>query len=126
MKKPPDQVAFFFFKLMIHRTNIWIEKDGKVVLSFWRVRLLEAIRDTGSISAAASKMGVSYRRAWDKIHECEERLGVKLVETQTGGEGGGGSELTPAAVDYIERFRKFTAGLNEIIAQRFRENFQTD
>lgn len=92
----------------------------------WRVRLLEAIAETGSISAAASKMGVSYRRAWEKIHECEERLGVKLVDTQTGGEGGGGSQLTPVATDYIRRFRKFTAGLNDLVLKRFQENFLED
>lgn len=111
---------------MIHKANIWIEKDGQVVLSYWRVRLLEAVHETGSISAAASKMGVSYRRAWDKIHECEERLGVKLVDTQTGGEGGGGSQLTPAALDYIRRFRQFTSGLEEVITQRFRDSFSSD
>ena len=108
------------------RANFWIEKDGKVVLSSWRVRLLEAVEETGSISAAASKMGISYRRAWEKIHECEERLGVRLVETQTGGEGGGGSHLTPAATNYIHRFREFTAGLNGLVTQRFQENFPTD
>jgi molybdate transport system regulatory protein len=105
------------------RSNFWIEKDGQVVLSLWRVRLLEAVEETGSISAAASKMGIPYRRAWDKIHECEERLGIKLVETQTGGEGGGGSHLTPEAADYIRRFRKFTAGLTDLVLQRFKECF---
>ena len=105
------------------KANFWIEKKGKVALSSWRVRLLEAIAETGSISAGAVKMGISYRRAWDKIHECEARLGVKLVETQAGGSGGGGSELTAAAQDYIERFHQFTAGLNDIISERFREFF---
>ena len=105
------------------KANFWIEEDGKVVLSAWRVRLLEAISETGSISAAASRMDISYRRAWDKIHESEERLGVKLVDTQTGGVGGGGSELTPTAQDYIQRFHEFTAGLNELVAQRFRQHF---
>lgn len=105
------------------RANFWIEKEGKVVLSSWRVRLLEAIAKTGSISAAAEEMNISYRRAWDKIHECEERLGVKLVDTQTGGLGGGGSQLTEAASNYIERFHQFTSGLNELISQRFRESF---
>jgi len=105
------------------RANFWIEKDGKVVLSTWRVRLLEAVDETGSISAAASKMGVSYRRAWEKIHECEERLGEKLVETQVGGPGGGGANLTPVAADYIGRFRKFTAGLNDTISGRFEKYF---
>jgi molybdate transport system regulatory protein len=105
------------------RANFWIEEEGQVVLSSWRVRLLEAIAETGSISAAADKMGISYRRAWDKIHESEERLGVRLVDTQTGGVGGGGSQLTEAAQDYIKRFREFTSGLNDLISQRFRENF---
>jgi molybdate transport system regulatory protein len=109
--------------LLKQKANFWIEKDGKVVLSLWRVRLLEFVRDTGSISAAASKMGISYRRAWDKIHECEERLGVRLVETQTGGEGGGGSSLTPDAIGYINRFRAFISGLDELVAQSFHENF---
>ncbi|GAB4447918.1 MAG: hypothetical protein Kow0031_30470 [Anaerolineae bacterium] len=96
------------------------------MLSQWRVRLLEAVRDTGSISSAASEMGISYRRAWDKIHECEERLGVKLVNTQTGGEGGGGSTLTPQADDYIRRFRQFITGLDELVAQRFDDSFLSD
>lgn len=108
------------------KANFWIEKEGKVVLSAWRVRLLEAIAETGSISAAASKMDISYRRAWDKIHESEERLGLKLVETQTGGVDGGGSQLTPAAKDYIRRFHKFTSGLNELIVERFQECFLED
>ena len=105
------------------KSNFWIEKDGQVVLSTWRVKLLEAIAETGSISAAAEQMDISYRRAWDKIHESEERLGVKLVETQTGGSGGGGSELTDAAQDYISRFREFTTGLNSLINQRFEAYF---
>lgn len=105
------------------RANFWIEKNGEVVLSSWRIRLLEAIEETGSISAAAEKMNISYRRAWDKIHESEERLGIKLVETQTGGSGGGGSYLTPTAQDYVKRFKDFTAGLNDMITQRFESYF---
>jgi molybdate transport system regulatory protein len=109
--------------LMQPKANFWIEKNGEVVLSSWRVELLEAVAETGSISAAAAKMEVSYRRAWEKIHECEERLGQRLVETQTGGSGGGGSQLTAAAEDYIRRFHDFTTGLNSAVRQRFEESF---
>jgi molybdate transport system regulatory protein len=105
------------------KANFWVEKEGKVVLSSWRVSLLEAIEETGSISAAASKMGISYRRAWEKIQESEERLGIKLVETQTGGAGGGGSQLTPQAALYVRRFREFTTGLTEVVSQRFEQIF---
>ena len=63
------------------KSNLWIEKDGEVVLSRWRVNLLRAIDEAGSISAAAEKMKVSYHRAWEKLHEMETRLGVTLVES---------------------------------------------
>lgn len=96
-----------------------------MALSSWRVRLLEAVAETGSISAAASRMGISYHRAWDKIHECEDRLGVKLVDTQAGGSGGGGSQLTPAATDFIQRFRTFTDGLNDTVVARFQDSFSS-
>jgi molybdate transport system regulatory protein len=106
------------------KSNFWIEQGGKVVLSRWRVALLQAIDDTGSISAAAERMGIPYRRAWDKVHECEERLGVKLLATQTGGTGGGGARLTPEGIEYVKRFQKFNQGLDDLINSRFTEAFE--
>lgn len=105
------------------RLNLWIEQDGEVVLSDWRVSLLEAIAETGSISSAAARMNVPYHRAWDKIHEMEEGLKVKLVEAQAGGAGGGGAHLTPEGEAYVERFRKFQAGFKEQVERRFAETF---
>ena len=105
------------------RSNLWIEKEGEVVLSKWRVNLLRAIDETGSISSAAEKMQVSYHRAWEKVHEMETRLGVALVETQTGGAHGGGAKLTPIARDYIARFERFSQGIDDLVARHFAESF---
>ena len=105
------------------RMNLWIEQDGEVVLSEWRVSLLEAIAKTGSISSAASKMNVPYHRAWDKIQEMERGLDVKLVETQAGGAGGGGAHLTRMGLDYVEKFRRFQAGFKEQVERRFKDTF---
>jgi molybdate transport system regulatory protein len=105
------------------KSNLWIEKDGEVVLSRWRVNLLRAIDEAGSISAAAEKMKVSYHRAWEKLHEMETRLGVTLVETQTGGEHGGGARLTATAHDYVARFEQFSQGIDETVARRFAQAF---
>lgn len=107
------------------RLNIWIERGDRVVLSFWRVRLLEAIRDTGSISAAAQEMDVPYRTAWSKINEMEAGLDMQLVDTQTGGPGGGGTQLTPAAERLIERFYALTAGFTDELHTRFTELFSS-
>lgn len=106
------------------RSKFWIEKDGELVLSDWRVDLLEAIEETGSLSGAAERLGVHYRRAWGKIREMEERLGVRLIVTQSGGVGGGGAELTPQAKGYIRQYRKFRSGLKEMVDRRFREAFE--
>jgi molybdate transport system regulatory protein len=105
------------------KVNLWIEIDGQVVLSRWRVELLKAIAETGSISSAADRMGVPYRRAWQKIHEMEERLGATLLETQTGGSGGGGAHLTQAAQDYITRFQQFSEGIDLYVQRHFQEAF---
>jgi len=106
------------------KANFWIEKDGEVVLSRWRVALLQAIDETGSISAAAERMGIPYRRAWDKLHEIEDRLDAKLIDTQTGGHGGGGAQLTREGTEYVRRFQQFSHGLDELIRSRFREAFE--
>ncbi len=52
--------------------NLWLERDGQVVLSVWRVQLFAAIAQTGSISTAAERMQVQYRLAWDRL----DRMGA--------------------------------------------------
>ncbi|MFQ5858662.1 MAG: winged helix-turn-helix domain-containing protein [Anaerolineae bacterium] len=108
------------------RANFWIEEEGEVVLSTWRVALLQAIAETGSITAGAEKMNVPYRVAWQKVREIEERLGRPVLETQTGGAGGGGAQLTPTGERYVKQFREFTRGLNDLVQQRYQEVFAED
>ncbi len=103
--------------------NVWLEKDGQVVLSLWRMRLLQAVADTGSISAAAESLGVPYRVAWQKLHEMEERLGEKLLETQIGGTSGGGARLTPAADRYLDQFERFAHDMERFVVDSFEANF---
>jgi molybdate transport system regulatory protein len=105
------------------RFNLWIEVAGEVALSAWRVALLEAVEETGSITSAAERMQIGYRQAWAKLHECEVRLGVPLVDTTVGGPGGGGSQLTLAGREYVEKYRRLTVGLDELIRQRFNSVF---
>src|SRR5437870_4077354 len=85
-------------------SKIWLEQDGKVVLSEWRVELLEAIDQTGSLARAALKLAVPYKTAWYKLREIQERSGLRLLETQSGGAAGGGSRLTPEGRALVERF----------------------
>lgn len=74
-----------------------------------KVRLLELIEETGSISAAGRAMGMSYRRAWLLVDSLNRALGAPLVTTQQGGASGGGARLTRLAHQVIARYRAIEA-----------------
>jgi molybdate transport system regulatory protein len=103
--------------------NFWLEEDGEVALSIWRVKLLEAIDQAGSISGGATEMNVPYRIAWQKIHEMETRLGQKLVQTQIGGSDGGGAKLTPLAQSYIQKFNQFQEETQTLLHSQYKKAF---
>ena len=70
-----------------------------------KIALLEAIEQTGSITASAKKLRMSYRRAWLLVDETNRCLVRPAVRTATGGQRGGGASLTPAGIDLIRRYR---------------------
>ena len=104
--------------------NLWIEVEGKVALSLWRVELLKKIAAAGSINAAAEELEIPYRTAWQKVHEMEQRLGIRLLETHTGGQHGGGTRLTPAAEEYIQKLEKLYAALTPLVDAAYRRIFE--
>lgn len=79
--------------------------------------LLRAIDKTGSISAAARSMGMSYRRAWlllDTMNQCFRK---PVVDTATGGKGGGGAQITPFGKTVLHRYRLIEAQATAAIAR---------
>lgn len=59
-----------------------------------KAELLELIAATGSISAAARCMNMSYRRAWQLVETMNRCFQSPLVITSKGGSGGGGAALS--------------------------------
>jgi molybdate transport system regulatory protein len=108
------------------KLKLWVEKDGAIVLSGYRVRLLQNISDTGSLAEAARCMGLSYRRAWGKIREIEANLGVKLVESEVGGAGGGGTHLTPVGERVLDLYSQFEASVQADVRRLFVELFSEE
>jgi len=70
-----------------------------------KVALLEAIAQAGSITSAAKRLGMSYRRAWLLVDETNRCLMRPAVETAAGGQKGGGTVLTPFGVELVRRYR---------------------
>ena len=105
------------------RSKIWIERRGEVVISEWRVDLLEAIEATGSLSRAAQALDIPYRTAWERVKATEGEVGFQLLESESGGADGGGSRLTPEARDLCRRFRRVSNGIQELVSRRFAVEF---
>jgi molybdate transport system regulatory protein len=82
-----------------------------------KVRLLELIRETGSISQAAKKMDMSYRRAWLLMDELNHMFGQGVIETAAGGSGGGGARVTEFGVAIITVFRVLERDTQALVEQ---------
>jgi molybdate transport system regulatory protein len=70
-----------------------------------KVRLLEAIEKTGSISQAGRALGMSYRRAWLLVDDMNSCFRDAVISAQPGGAHGGGATLTPFGQKLVERYR---------------------
>lgn len=71
-----------------------------------KIDLLEAIGETGSISAAGRRLGMSYRRAWllaDAVNGFFQR---PVVIASTGGTHGGGAQLTDFGRALVAAYRR--------------------
>jgi molybdate transport system regulatory protein len=105
------------------RIKLWVEKDGHLVLSDYRVRILELVQETGSLAQAAERLGLSYRRAWGKVREIERNLGLSLVESEVGGAGGGGSTLTVDGERLVALYERFRRRMESELRREFRQLF---
>jgi molybdate transport system regulatory protein len=75
--------------------RLWFQvRIGEGRIGPGKARLLALIRDTGSLSEAARRMGMSYRRAWTLMEAINALTDAPAVETERGGTRGGGSRLT--------------------------------
>jgi molybdate transport system regulatory protein len=108
------------------KSKFWIEVDGQPVFGRGKRCLLEAIEKYGSINRAAKEINISYRKAWSYLNAMEERLGMKLIERQTGGKYGGGTILTENARTILEKYRDMESGLQKTVEGKFKKIFKID
>lgn len=71
--------------------------------------LLELVRETGSISAAGRRMGMSYKRAWTLIEDLNTMFRAPLVHSVRGGAKGGGARLTETGETILAHYRALEA-----------------
>lgn len=85
------------------RLRVVLNRD--IALGPGKADLLEAIETTGSISAAARGMGMSYKRAWLLVDTMNRCFRAPLVASAKGGSAGGGAQLTGLGAEVLRRYR---------------------
>lgn len=86
--------------------RVRILSGSAIAMGPGKADLLDAIAETGSISAAARQMRMSYRRAWLLVQTMNECFSRPLVNAAKGGKAGGGTTLTPTGVKVLSRYRE--------------------
>ncbi len=90
----------------VARFRLRVTAGATIFVGPGKIALLEAIRDTHSITAAAKSMGMSYRRAWILVDELNRSLAGTAVASAIGGERGGGSTLTDLGQELVTVYRR--------------------
>ena len=91
------------------RLTVRVDFGSDRALGPGKIRLLETIGKTGSISQAGRSLDMSYRRAWLLVDDMNRCFREPVVTTQPGGAKGGGAALTPFGRELIEKYRSIEA-----------------
>jgi molybdate transport system regulatory protein len=93
--------------MKIH-AKIWLETDeGELLVGEGRLKIFRTIEKTGSLSATAREMNMSYRALWGKVRATEKRMGIKIIESTAGGHKRGGTQLTDQGKAFVSKFEEF-------------------
>lgn len=95
--------------------NLWFKRDEQKFLGEERIRLLEKIDELGSITKAAKAVGICYKTAWDTVSAINNLAEKPLVDSLTGGKGGGGTRLTPEGKQIIAQFNQIHRELHDYL-----------
>jgi molybdate transport system regulatory protein len=90
----------------VFQPRIRVLHGRDIALGPGKVDLLKHVNDTGSIAAAASRMGMSYMRAWTLIKTMNRCFREPLVAARRGGRECGGASLTETGRAVLDLYRR--------------------
>ena len=88
--------------------------------------LLEHVDELHSLRKATMEVGMAYSKAWSIVKNAENALGFPLLETKTGGKGGGCAVLTERGRAFLNAYRQFESVVHAYADEIFLELFGQD
>jgi len=102
------------------RLTLRVDFGGDRSIGPGKIRLLESIERTGSISQAGRELGMSYRRAWLLIDDMNQCFKQAVVSARPGGSQGGGATLTGFGTELVRDYRTIEAAASNAAKSRLR------
>lgn len=102
------------------RIGLRILSNSAIAIGPGKADLLDAIATTGSISAAARQMGMSYRRAWLLVDTMNSCFVEPVVFKEKGGVDGGGAELSATGKRVLRKYRQLLESVSKEFASLLR------
>lgn len=99
------------------RIRLRLKLTPGVIMGPGKADILRGIRDTGSISAAGRLNDMSYKRTWDIVNTLNHDYQEPLVQTNTGGQHGGGATLTPLGEKVLALYERIMDNTAAAIAR---------
>jgi molybdate transport system regulatory protein len=107
------------------RFKLWLSsKDIEGVFGDGKWRLLKAVENTGSISAASDLLRISYRKAWGDLNKAQDALNVALVQKQRGGNLGGKTILTSEGKKWVKAYAKFRTDIEKAVEKAYKKHIR--
>ena len=103
------------------RLKIWLERDGRFIVSDGRAKLLRKVKDSGSLSKAAKEMDMSYRHAWGVLNRIAQNAGGEIVVSTRGGKKGGLTTLTPFGEEILREYENKSSSLQSQLENGWRK-----
>lgn len=95
----------------------WVEDESGKLYGPGPNELIKNIQTEGSLSKAAEKMNMSYKKAWNLIQKLNSNSEEPWVILKKGGQHGGGAEITPLAIKAVQAFDNLELDITKLIDQ---------
>ena len=107
------------------RFKLWLStRDIEGVFGDGKWRLLKAIENTGSLTAASESLRISYRKAWGDLKKAQDTLNVALVKKQRGGTLGGQTTLTDQGKKWVKAYMRFRNDTEKAVEKAYEKHIR--
>lgn len=103
------------------QVKLWISGENGSLMGKGKLRLLEAIQETGSIRKAASSLNMSYKKAWNQVNTMNLEAQSPVVVKSSGGVGGGGAVVTDEGIRLMRDYAELNENCLKLIEEEFKK-----